>query len=476
MDKKLFLLAGVGILLSGMKRTPTVPPKNESGGGTTGGGPAPGTAAPDPIGGAIKGAAGSALSAAAAAAIAAIKGALGTGGAAAGGGTAIATTTASTTHVTAGGATSGGSAGGAIAGGVVASAASIAIAVVVVVIVIIAIIVFSIFGANIPLKTAIDLMARNGAIDLFKFELELFSKIRESVGMNGGFQQVDVQDPRMNGASLGTLAAIVNHAPLNVTGSRATFAYRPAPGTKPEWMGGDSPSVAILRMFKQIRALSLEYLSFRARLLDSMGNGFYPDINPPGFATNKIGGGFSAIQWGTGSSPPADWGGFDQLPLLDGQTLYSINHPEVANLGRPSGSVASSSGPREWFVARDATPDTAFLSSPYGEQLLKAARLKALCDVMSLFALDVTVVGLWEDYARFVTGRLHLDTTMITFRAKSAAEPWNGWTFFTNSSFFGTTVAFDVWMIRVPSGNSRMFKRNAGVPLGDKRLGTTWID
>jgi hypothetical protein len=236
---------------------------------------------------------------------------------------------------------------------------------------------------------------------------------------------------------------------------------------------------------KQIRAISLEYLTFRGQLLNAMGRGYYPDIYGASwglfddFTMNYA---FNVKRTANVYMEPSehpDWGGFAQLPLLDGQTLYSVTNPESGAYGRPTGYVAQAWGPREWFVARDATPDTAFLASPLGAQLLKAARLKALSEVMSLLYLDPTVVFVWEDYARFVVQRLGLTSDMVYFPERTAAEPWWGWCFVTQPSFFGTAVAFDVWKIRDPNNaqrpNSHLIKRGAGVPLGDKRLNASWV-
>lgn len=504
-DKKLFLIAAAGVLLAGMKSNST-PPRTDGGGGGSGGGGTGGggsggggsggglpTGIPvdDPILGAIKGAIGAGATAGITALVGAIKTAVGGGTAAAGGGAAVAQTTASSTTVTisttstGGGGTAGGAggaaaSGGAIAGGIVGGAASIAVAVIVVIIVIVAIIVISIFVANITLKNAIGAMSRNGAIDLHLFELELFDKIRGSLTMPS-ITRVDVQDPRMNGMSTGTLNTFVNNTPMNWNGVRATFQYnriQKRAMANPAWMGGDPLDVAMLRLYKQIRALSLEYINYRARLLDKMGNGFYPDIYGTDFATRAVNGSFAAVVGGIGNwgpAPEADWGGFENFPLLDGQTEYSIAHPESGSCGRPCNYAHQAFGPREWFVARESSPDLSFATTPLGEQLLKAARLKALCEVVSLFAFDPTVVFAWEGYMPFVVQRLQIGD-VVSLRAPTTSEPWNAWTFYTDPSFFGACVAFDVWMIRVPGGNSRMFKRNAGVPLGDKRLGATWID
>ncbi len=513
MDKKIFLLAAAGIILSGMKKATT--PNN--GGGGTGGGhegaPGPGVQTPDPIGGAIKGAVGSGLSAAAAAGLAAIKGALGVGTASAGADAGLATTTAGTAHegAAASGAAAGGGAAhegasgfvgtagtahegvaGAAASGEAAadaaglaglSVASIAIVAIYVVVVIAVIIIVSVFAMNMKLKTAIGELSRRSVKDLHAFEIDLFAKIRASLDVAGDFQEVDVADLRFGPG-----------------GSRATFAYRPTPlKYNVTWMGADKPAVAMLRMFKQIRSLSLEYIHYRAHLLDNMGNGFYPDLYEHGFATNDVNASFNvalrritdfaqsspAARAATEAIlPPANWGGYENLPLLDGQTQYSIAHPESLSYGRPTGSQWQAFGPAEWFVARDATPDTAYLGSPYGARLLQSVRLKALGEVMSLFQFDPTVVLAWEGYAHFVVNRLGIND-VVSFYAPSGAEPWNGWTFYTNPAFFGAQVAFDVWEIRLPSASTRddgiipstsgRVKRNAGVPVGDKRLGATWL-
>jgi hypothetical protein len=492
-DKKLFILAGIGVLLSGMKKATTTSNSNAGSGGGHEGTPGPGVQTPDPIGGAITGAVGSGISAGAAAGLAALKAALATTTAAGGADAGIATTTAGAAHegAAAGGFIGGsqpGAAGGAASGGVATggalaglSAASIAVVAVYVVVVVVVIIVTAIFAMNMKLKTAIGELTRRSVDDLHAFELDLFSKIRSSLDVAGDFQEVDVADMRLQ------------------SGQRATFAYRPAPVKRsmqqPSWMGGDSPSVAILRMMKQIRAMSLEYVTYRARLLDNMGNGFYPDLYEHGFATNDVGASFNVSmmritdfsQDGPAARaarisklPPADWGGFESFPLLDGQTLYSVAHPESLSYGRPTGNQwAPGATPREWNVARDASPDTAFVSSPLGTRLLQAARLKALGDVMSLFPYDPTVVFVWEPYARLIVNRLGIND-VAHFYPASPSEPWNGWTFYTDPAFFGAQVAFDVWEIRVPAAGapgatSRMMKRNAGVPLGDKRLGATWL-
>ncbi len=510
MDKKLFILAGLGILFAGMKKS-TTPPTPDGGGGTTPGGPAPGVQTPDPVGGAlteatgaiIKGAGGTVASALAAALAKALAGGTAAGTA---GDAALATTTAGVAHegaagitgasTTAGGATGGGgAAGGATATALAGlSAASIAIVAVYVAVVIVVIIVTAIFAANMKLKTAIGELTRRAGADLHDFEIELFERIRTSLNMFGDFTSLIVGDPRLR---FGT-----------DPGGRTTFAYRPrllkAGTTGPEWMGADSPAVANLRMYKQIRALSLEYIHYRARLLDSMGNGFYPDLYERGFATNDVMASFNvalrrisdfaqagaAARAATESTlPPADWGGFENFPLLDGQTTYSATHPESLSYGRPSSAQWSRTGPAEWFVARDASPDNAFLGSAYGTRLLQSARLKALSEVMALFRNDPTVVfgfgleGLynaWAGYAHFVVNRLGISDVVYFYPGTAQSEVWNLWTFYTAPSFFGAQVAFDVWEIREPAGtvtgaSARMTKRNAGVPLDDKRLGATWL-
>lgn len=417
---------------------------------------------------------------------AAIKGALS--------GSTAASTTTGTTAAAGSSTASGGGAGSAIAAAS-ASAASIAVAVVVVVIVIIAIIVISVFTANMPFKRSFADMHYNSPLDFHGFEIELMRKCQQSIDMAGTFSEISISDPRLIGWGAPTVVRLAQPGQWSLSpGERLTMQYTPKnviptkrnPATpKPEWMGGDSPSVAILRLMKQIRAISLEYISFRCRLLNAVAHGYYPDVYDAAwglfdeqmrnfyFEKERT----SFVSWDPGDRTGR--GGFAQFPLLDGQTLYSAEHPEVGQYGRPTGYAAQRWGPREWFVARDATPDESFIASPLGAQLLKSARLKALSEVMALFYLDPTVVFVWEDYARLVVQRLGLTSDMVYFPTRTDSEPWWGWCFVTQPSFFGTAVAFDVWKIRDPNNaqrpNSHLIKRAAGVPLGDKRLNASWV-
>lgn len=243
------------------------------------------------------------------------------------------------------------------------------------------------------------------------------------------------------------------------------------------WMGADAPMVAWLRLQKQARRLALEYLEFRywaANNLLSEGK------RTPNF-------GMYLTDMFNGDADKPNMGGLNNIPLPDGQTQYSARiastQPQAASqvrhplhkdylLGRrakiPYGPDNFLDGKEETriltteeMVARDATPDSSFLSQPGGATLLKAQRLKALLEVLEALQFHPGVVlfdvfdprGWRDDVLRwlnmgpdFLVAASHRKVDV----GQRRKDDYLSWCIVTEPSAFGVRAVIDVWQLRFP--------------------------
>lgn len=401
-------------------------------------------------------------------------------------------------------ASTGGAAGGALAAGA-GGLAGLVVGVITVVLVVL-IVIFSIIdpyiqGGRQYLKEQND---RTGK-EMLEFEQLVWERMMELLPFGGRFEKVSVQDFRVNWklpeqyngpAAQGALPTKEAVAQYDYALTRPAFNFIPDTSEKPAWMGDGTKEANILATFRQLRAASVAYIQYRNELLSRVQRRLYPD-DPAAMVLDdyRMNHEYENVRW-IGSPPGV--GGLLQLPLLDGHTDYNAAVPGVGACGRPCNMVedpwATKPVPEVssrkaqfvrfydrsvFFRARDAAPDWSFFESKFGQQLVQAGRLRALVQAFALFQYDVTLIWTFTDgaYARGIVDALGIGSH-VYFPPATNQEPWWAWTFVTKPEFFGDAYAFDCWKIRdmadAQRPSSRMFKRDRGVPIGDKRLDVIW--